>query len=133
MQEGGEAGAPGVTAVEFSGEYPFAWLRYLDGALPIDLRMECFSPFIPLNTKDSGLPAVVFRFTAKNRGAEPIDVALMASAPNLVGWDGYAALTGPQHVEYFGNVNSRTGDTVQLATREGGGARDQRSVRPGNQ
>jgi uncharacterized protein (DUF608 family) len=109
--------------VEFSGEYPFAWLRYLDGALPVDVSLEAFSPFIPLNTKDSGLPAVVFRFTVRNRSRQPVDAALMASAPNLVGWDGYAPLNDERHVDYMGNFNTvqRAGNATMLhmQTQEG--------------
>ncbi|MBI4556065.1 MAG: twin-arginine translocation signal domain-containing protein [Candidatus Hydrogenedentes bacterium] len=106
LQEGDVGALRGVTAVEFSGEYPYAWVRYLDGQLPVSVSMEAFSPFIPLNPKDSGLPAVVFRFTVQNPSSQSADIALAASMPNLVGWDGYAPLNGPHHDEFMGNFNA---------------------------
>lgn len=96
---------PLVDSVEFAGEYPFAWIRYHDDALPIEVSLESYCPLIPLNTKDSALPAVVFRFTLRNTGSEPVDAAVMASMPNLVGWNGYTEVDGPRHVGYIGNTN----------------------------
>ena len=123
LQESSTGILPVTTAVEFSGEYPFAWLRYLDRELPVDVSSEAFSPFIPLNTKDSGLPVVVFRFTVRNHSSQPVDAALMASAPNLVGWDGYAPLNDGRHADYMGNFNTvqRAGNATMLhmQTQEG--------------
>ncbi len=123
LQEGDAGNLPVTTAVEFSGEYPFAWLRYLDGELPVEVSLEAFSPFIPLNTKDSGLPAVVFCFTVRNRSQQPVDAALMASAPNLVGWDGYASRLESGHVDFMGNFNTvqRAGNAtlLHMQTQEG--------------
>lgn len=52
--------------VEFRGEYPIGRVRYTDPSLPVTIEMEAFSPFIPLNAKDSGLPATVFHITVRN-------------------------------------------------------------------
>ncbi|GMU91429.1 MAG: hypothetical protein AMXMBFR4_04870 [Candidatus Hydrogenedentota bacterium] len=99
--------ARGVSALEFEGEYPFGWIRYLDDELPLAVSLEAFSPFIPLNTKDSGLPAVVLTLKARNISDRPVDASLLASIPNLVGWNGYARLEdGPRHTEFGGNVNT---------------------------
>ncbi len=71
--------------VEFLGEYPIGQVRYVRGAgdtLPLDIRLEAFSPFVPLDTKESALPAVVLRFRVKNDGAKPAEVG-------LGGWLGY--------------------------------------------
>jgi uncharacterized protein (DUF608 family) len=105
LLESGDQAPRGVDAVEFSGEYPFAWIRYQDTALPVQVSLECSSPLIPLNAKDSALPAVLFRFTIKNSAPDPVDAAVMAAAPNLVGWDGYAALDDTRYMGYIGNTN----------------------------
>lgn len=119
------AEARGVDALEFEGEYPFAWLRYLDDNLPVTVSMEAFSPFIPMNTKDSALPCVVFAFTLRNPGQTPVDVSLLATAPNLVGWDGYRPLDGVQYTEAGFNHNTlltKPGQTtVHLGYKEGSG------------
>ncbi|MBM3289787.1 MAG: hypothetical protein FJY92_06510, partial [Candidatus Hydrogenedentes bacterium] len=70
---------------------------------------EAFSPYVPLNAKDSGLPAAVFRFTVRNESSGPVDAAIMGAVPNLIGWDGYARMgPGPSESEFGGNVNSFT-------------------------
>src|SRR5690606_28168601 len=65
-----ESVLPSVESVEFAGEYPFAWIRYHDKALPVEVTLECYSPFIPLETKDSAIPVVIFRFNVKNVSTE---------------------------------------------------------------
>jgi uncharacterized protein (DUF608 family) len=52
--------------VEFAGEYPIGLVRYKAQGLPIEVELEAFSPFIPLNAKDSALPATIFHVTLKN-------------------------------------------------------------------
>ena len=65
--------------VEFAGEYPVGLVRYRSGDLPVQAELEAFSPFIPLNAKDSALPATVFHITLKNTS----DRAQRAS---ILGW-----------------------------------------------
>jgi non-lysosomal glucosylceramidase len=52
--------------VEFAGEYPIAAVRYAKKGFPLEVQMEAFSPFIPLNAKDSALPATLFHITLTN-------------------------------------------------------------------
>jgi len=123
LQDGPEGPLPATAAVEFSGEYPFAWLRYLDQELPVQTSLEVYSPFIPLNAKDSGLPVAVFRFSLRNIAETPIEAALMAATPNLIGWDGYAALDGARYRDYLGNENrwaaGERAQVIQMQTRAG--------------
>lgn len=66
----------GFPAVTFRGEYPVGRVTYTDTAFPAKVELEAFSPFIPLNTKDSALPATVMSFTVTNTTDEPIQVDL---------------------------------------------------------
>ena len=59
-------GRNGVEDIEFVGEFPIAWHRFKDDALGVRVTMESFSPFIPLNEKDSALPLVLFFITVEN-------------------------------------------------------------------
>lgn len=50
--------------IRFFGEYPVATIEYGTTeatSLPVSVRAEVFSPFIPLNARDSALPATVVR------------------------------------------------------------------------
>ncbi|HPO13897.1 MAG TPA: GH116 family glycosyl hydrolase [Candidatus Hydrogenedentes bacterium] len=121
LQEGDGAGLPGMPSVAFSGEYPFAWIDYENGdsGLPVQVRLEAYSPLIPLNETDSGLPVVVFRFTVANLKSVPVSASVLATQPNLVGWDGYAPLVNTAFEEFMGNRNDPGSNLVHLCTAEG--------------
>lgn len=60
--------------VEFTGTYPIGRVTYRDDEFPLDVEMEAFSPFIPLNAEDSALPATVFNITVKNTSDAPVNM-----------------------------------------------------------
>ncbi len=108
---------PGVAATEFTGEYPIAELRYDDPALPVDVTMEAFNPFLPLNANDSGLPAIVFNLTVVNPTDRRLLVSVAASLQNAVGWDGVAPIFDTRCGRYGGNANAllRTATATTIA------------------
>jgi non-lysosomal glucosylceramidase len=57
---------PGVERTTFQGPYPFARVAYEDDELPVELSLEAYSPFVPLDAHQRGLPAIVFTFTVRN-------------------------------------------------------------------
>jgi len=75
-------GFPGVT---FRGEYPIGIVDYRDASCPVTVRLEAFSPFSPLDTDDSSLPATILRFTVRNPGAKPVTVDFGGWLENRVG------------------------------------------------
>jgi len=66
-------GFPGVT---FRGEYPIGKVTYAEKGFPVEIKLEAFSPFIPLNAKDSALPATVMSYTFTNTSDAAVDVDL---------------------------------------------------------
>jgi uncharacterized protein (DUF608 family) len=76
--------ASGFPNVRFSGEYPIATVEYIDAALPVEVRLEAFSPFIPLNAADSALPLTVLNYTVKNTSAASAEVTLAGWLQNAV-------------------------------------------------
>ena len=105
---------PGMTEVketEFIGEFPIAEVRYKDPALPVQVSMEAFSPFIPMNSKDSGIPGIFFVFKVKNPGSQPASVSLLASLQNAVGYDGASKIDGVKYQGYGGNENKLLADS----------------------
>ena len=96
---------PGVERTTFASAYPFATVRYEDAALPIEIELEGYSPFIPLDPDASGLPAAVFTFTLRNTGALSLQGGLAATLQNAVGWDGLTPIDGAQCPLFGGNVN----------------------------
>jgi non-lysosomal glucosylceramidase len=70
--------------ISFNGEYPIAAINYRDPGLPVSVRLEAFSPFIPLNTDDSSLPATIFDFTVRNEGAVRVELEFTGWLQNAV-------------------------------------------------
>lgn len=54
-------GFPHFKNVEFSGEFPIAALDFKDDNFPADVSMTTFNPFIPLDAKNSSIPAAFLR------------------------------------------------------------------------
>lgn len=70
------------SSISFRGEYPFGIVDYREQDVAVTL--EAFSPFIPLNTDDSSLPATVMRFTVKNSSRADIELTLTGTLENAV-------------------------------------------------
>jgi uncharacterized protein (DUF608 family) len=74
----------GFPGVQFCGEYPLGRVRYRDEAFPLAVELLAFSPFIPLNAKDSALPATVLRYSVRNTSSDPVEVELAGWLENAV-------------------------------------------------
>jgi len=95
--------AAGVGDVRFVGEWPIGVVEYRDPALGVDVTMSAFSPFIPLNAPDSGLPATILRFTLKNAGKEKVEAT-------LAGWLENAVLFHSRQTAHVRRVNTERRD-----------------------
>jgi uncharacterized protein (DUF608 family) len=95
----------GVESTVFSGVYPFARVQYEDAALPLQVSLEAWSPFVPLDVEGSSLPAIFFTFTLRNTGRHKVDGHLAATLQNAVGWDGITPIDGNRNPLYGGNTN----------------------------
>lgn len=98
---------PQVEEIQFHGEYPYAFLKYLDKQLPVEISATFFNPFIPHEPKNSGLPIIFFDFRIENNSPHPFEVALMGSMLNFVGWNGIDAFLGNECKGFGGNSNHR--------------------------
>jgi len=74
----------GFSDVRFRGEYPLGFVSYEDPACPVRVSLEAFSPFVPLATLDSSLPATVLVYRIKNAASEPVDVEIGGWLENAV-------------------------------------------------
>ena len=80
----------GFRRIRFRGEYPIGRVEYTDPDCPVEVRLEAFSPFIPLNPEDSALPATIMEFTLRNRSDGPVRCRLAGWLENAV-----CKFTGP--------------------------------------
>ncbi|MCL5745406.1 MAG: non-lysosomal glucosylceramidase [Acidobacteria bacterium] len=71
----------------FTGEYPLAAVAFRDRKLPVKVTLEAFTPIMPLEADDSGLPVAVLRYRVKNPNKEAAKVSIAYSLDNPVGVD----------------------------------------------
>jgi non-lysosomal glucosylceramidase len=82
------SGLPRFKDSKFSVKYPKAYLSLEDLTCPLEVSLEAFTPFIPLDADKSGIPGVYFTWKIKNTSKEEQYVSLAFSAANLSGWTG---------------------------------------------
>jgi uncharacterized protein (DUF608 family) len=83
----GSDNAPGLTrlaSAKFTGEYPLAHVDFQDRALPVRVSLDAFSPFIPHDPDESGLPIAILRYRVTNPNRIAADVAIAFSIDNPV-------------------------------------------------
>ncbi|WP_431911337.1 GH116 family glycosyl-hydrolase [Amycolatopsis thermoflava] len=81
------AGLPRLQDSVMHGEYPLVRVAFLDESLPVSVALEAFTPLIPLNAKESGIPGAVLRYRVHNPGDKPVTVTVAGSLANAVGFE----------------------------------------------
>ncbi len=79
-------GLPRFRNVSFTGHFPFATVHLNDPDVPVDVTLEAFSPFIPLNDKDSSIPVAILRYQLKNLSGEAVKATIFGNLTNVVGY-----------------------------------------------
>ncbi|MDB5073877.1 MAG: glucosylceramidase, partial [Chloroflexi bacterium] len=90
-------GLPRFAESRFLGRYPTAELELSDPDVPLEAKLLAFTPFVPLEADESGLPCAVFQWTFTNRSAENVRATVVGSMLNPAVFSG----TDP-----FGNLRS---------------------------
>lgn len=83
----GSNNVPGLSRLEeaeFVGEYPLAHIDFKDSTLPVSVSLDAFSPFIPHDPDDSGLPVAVLRYHLTNNHAVSAYAGIVFSIDNPV-------------------------------------------------
>jgi uncharacterized protein (DUF608 family) len=84
----GANNAPGLTRLRsatFTGEFPLARIDFADPILPVKVALEAFSPFIPHEPDESGLPVAILRYRVTNPNAVSAKVSIAWSIENPTG------------------------------------------------
>lgn len=76
------SGLPHFRNTEFRGGFPFAELAFRDPKFPGRVTLTAFNPLIPLNDKDSSLPAAFFTIAIRNDSRQPIDYTVAFTVRN---------------------------------------------------
>lgn len=85
-------GWPHFREHSFTGEYPFAEIRFGGETFPGNVTLYGWSVMIPGNSLDSSLPAAFFEIEVENTSENPLDYALIGVLSNP--WPGMNELSG---------------------------------------
>ena len=98
---GDVAGLPRLADTRMRGRYPLLELDFLDVVLPVDVSLTAFTPFVPLDVDDSGIPGAVLRYRVHNPGSSDVRVAIALSLGNPIG------STDASNVFHFPEIDGR--------------------------
>jgi uncharacterized protein (DUF608 family) len=73
MRRGGFEGLPRFGKSTFKGEYPFGEVQFSDPSIPLDISLTGWSPFIPLDDKNSAIPCVILEYALRNSSPHPVE------------------------------------------------------------
>ncbi len=104
------AGLPRCARTTFRGEYPFAQVDFHDPRLPVAVQLEAFTPLIPLNPEDSGIPCAILTYHVTNTSQETVKITLVGSLINPV---------GGLRLDPFGNLGMNTVGKPRIEYRSG--------------
>ncbi|MCM2369595.1 GH116 family glycosyl hydrolase [Aporhodopirellula aestuarii] len=68
--------ASGFQNVKFTNQYPMGRVDYADDACPVQVQLEAYTPFIPLNRDESSYPVIVMRYAVTNVSSTPQEVSI---------------------------------------------------------
>ena len=83
----GSDNVPGLSrlaAAKFTGEFPLARIDFEDSQLPVTVSLDAFSPFIPHDAEESGLPVAILRYRVANPGRSQAKVSVAFSIENPI-------------------------------------------------
>ena len=83
-------GIPRFESARLAGEISRAYVELQDSEMPVDVSLDAFTPFIPLDAENSGIPAAIIRYKVKNRTDDKLKVSVAGSLANAVGFSGYS-------------------------------------------
>jgi len=93
----------GFKNIEFDGRYPMARIKFSDPDCPVEVELEAFSPFIPLNADESSLPATVMSYKVINKSDKIVECSIRGYTQNPVCIDSAADQPGRRQNRVVGN------------------------------
>ena len=81
---GSTYGLPRFSAAEFSSRFPFSTIILNDPDLPVEVEITGWSPFIPTDPDNSGLPAGAIEYSFKNTGSSDLEAVFSYNSRNFM-------------------------------------------------
>jgi len=77
-------GLPRFRDAEFLARFPFGEITLKDAALPLEVHVTGWSPFIPTDADNSSLPAGALEYTFRNTGKQSMEYIFSYNARNFM-------------------------------------------------
>jgi len=74
----------GFTDITFNGRYPIGYVNYSDQNFPVTVALKAYSPFIPLDAGNSGLPITLMEYTIKNSSDSDVSLSILGWLENKI-------------------------------------------------
>ena len=74
----------GFGDIRFRGEYPIGKVTYKEDDFPVQVQLEAFSPFVPLEAEKSALPVTIMSYRVKNTSKQEVKAELAGWLENAV-------------------------------------------------
>jgi uncharacterized protein (DUF608 family) len=118
------------------GEYPFGWYKFVDNELPVKVSMEAYNPLIPMDMKNSAIPCGIFSIKVSNPTDQTIEVSILGTQQNAIGFSGYDIIAGPNNRSCKGYGDNKNeiinGNNITSLKMTGNGGSMQLSVYQAN-
>ena len=69
----------------YAARYPLSWTNY-SGVFAAEISCEAFSPILPGDYQRTSYPVAVFRWQLRNPTDQPLELSLLLTWRNTVGW-----------------------------------------------
>lgn len=76
----------GFSDIQFKGEYPVGNVYFKDVSCPVSASLKAYSPFIPADADNSGIPVTVLEYTITNGKASSVEVEMNGWMQNMSGF-----------------------------------------------
>jgi uncharacterized protein (DUF608 family) len=73
LRRAGFEGFPRFAKSSFQGEYPFGTASLSDPAMPLEVTVTGWNPFIPLDDRNSGLPCAILEYALHNSSPHAVE------------------------------------------------------------
>ena len=82
-------GLPRFDRCSISTQYPFYQFSLERDGYPLKVSLTAHTPFIPLNSQDSGIPGFQMKYQVENTGKQPAEVSVCGTMYNDIGFTAY--------------------------------------------
>lgn len=114
-----------MSGLTFEGEYPFAKYKFEDNSLPVDVSLEVFNPFIPMDLKNSSIPCAIYQVTVTNHSSDTVTADILSAQKNALGYaEGDRGATVAFGENYNEILTASDGSTLLHMTRKGNKSAD---------